>query len=45
MDWNDLLTILIAGDTVFNAKLILGGWFIARWWRKRHRGEDTDGQE
>jgi hypothetical protein len=36
MDWNDTLTLLIAADTVLNAKLLIGGWLVLRWWKKRN---------
>ena len=35
MDWNDTLTVLIAIDTLLNAKLIFIAWFVMRWWRRR----------
>ena len=39
MDWNDTITLLILADTVLNAKLLVGGYFLWRWWQKRHRVE------
>ena len=35
MDWNDTLTLIILADTVLTAKLLVGGYFLWRWWQKR----------
>ena len=42
MDWNDVLTLVIAADTMLNAKVALVGWLLWRWWSGR-RKERTDG--
>ena len=35
MDWNDTVTLLILADTILNAKLLVGGYFLWRWWGRR----------
>jgi hypothetical protein len=42
MDWNDTLTLLIAADTILNAKLLVGGWLVMRWWKQRKKGRTED---
>ena len=37
MDWNDTVTLLILADTILNAKLLVAGYFLWRWWRGRKR--------
>ena len=37
MDWNDTVTILILADTILNAKLLVAGYFLWRWWQRRKR--------
>jgi hypothetical protein len=42
MDWNDTLTLLIAADTILNAKLLIGGWLVMRWWKQHKKGRTED---
>lgn len=44
MDWNDVLTIIMAVDTALNPKLLIPAWFGWQWWRrrKRHAQEGQD---
>ena len=37
MDWNDTVTLLILVDTILNAKLLVAGYFLWRWWQRRQR--------
>ena len=37
MDWNDTVTLLILVDTILNAKLLVAGYFLWRWWQRRKR--------
>ena len=40
MDWNDILTLVIAIDTILKLPALpVGGYFLWRWWQKRHRVE------
>lgn len=48
MDWNDVLTIILAVDTALNPKLLIPAWFGWRWWDRRKRraqeGQDAVAQ-
>ena len=37
MDWNDTITLLILADTILNAKLLVAGYLLWRWWQRRKR--------
>ncbi|KKM26161.1 hypothetical protein LCGC14_1587490 [marine sediment metagenome] len=37
MDWNDILTLFIAADTLLNPKLALLGWLVWRLWKRREK--------
>ena len=40
MDWNDILTLVIAIDTILKLPALpVGGYFLWRWWRGRKRVE------
>ena len=34
MNWNDVLTLVIAADTLLNPKVALVAWLLWRWWSK-----------
>ena len=38
MDWNDILTLVIAIDTIVKLPALpVGGYFLWRWWMRRKR--------
>ena len=38
MDWNDILTLVIAIDTILKLPALpVGGYFLWRWWRGQKR--------
>ena len=38
MDWNDILTLVIAIDTILKLPALpVGGYFLWRWWQRRKR--------
>ena len=38
MDWNDILTLVIAIDTIVKLPALpVGGYFLWRWWGRRKR--------
>ena len=40
MDWNDILTLVIAIDTIVKLPALpVGGYFLWRWWQRRSRAE------